>query len=87
MDETTGSEQLNPKPTIWHTHRQELLEMSEQDRIVFLDEKANRLYNAITAMVAGDGKVSKTELDILLNPELHRQDEDYDRFTKESLPE
>lgn len=86
MDDRIGPEQPAPKPTVWQTPRHELLAMSEQDRSLLLDEKANRLYNALTAFAASDGQVTLQELNIILNPEQHEQTEEYDRFTKEAHP-
>lgn len=77
MDET-ASENSNPTPNTfnWHIPNEELAAMSEADRAVYLNEKTSRLYDALSALVAGEGKITPREIDAILNPEHHPNQED-----------
>ena len=69
MAEPTSETPLPHESFKWHIPEEDLLAMTDEQRTVYLNQKADRLYDALSAWAAGEGLVSPLEIDMILNPE------------------
>lgn len=71
------SEPVSPSEGLqWHIPNEVLAEMSDIERAIYLNEKITRVYDALDALRAGNGKINFKELDKILNPEKYPYLED-----------